>query len=250
MRREWLSGKSGFPVPCVHTLTGEEQTVCVLTHGFGSGKDGETARRALAKLPRQGIGVLTFDFPGHGESHQDSRELTVEGCLDDLATAEARARQLCPHAQVVYFGSSFGAYVILHYLSTRPHVGKRAFLRSAAVDMPAIYRDFLDQGRALLGRAGDFLAEEGYDRPIWMTETFAADLIAHSVWEVYEPGMAELAMVHGAEDAVASPEAARRFARENEAELTVFPGEGHSLAGPGVPEQVLRLAAGFFLKNA
>ena len=41
-----------------------------------------------------------------------------------------------------------------------------------------------------------------------MTETFAADLIAHSVWEVYEPGMAELAMVHGAEDAVASPEAA------------------------------------------
>ena len=60
MRREWLPGKSGFPVPCVHTLTGEEQTVCVLTHGFGSGKDGETVRRALAELPRRGIGAVSY----------------------------------------------------------------------------------------------------------------------------------------------------------------------------------------------
>ena len=83
-----------------------------------------------------------------------------------------------------------------------------------------------------------------------MTEAFAADLAAHSVWEAYEPGMAKLAMAHGAEDAVASPEAARRFAREKGAELTVFPGEGHSLAGPGVPEQVLELAADFFTKES
>ncbi len=213
MRREWLPGKSGFPVPCMHTLTGEEQTVCVLTHGFGSGKDGETARRALAELPRRGIGVLAFDFPGHGESHQDSRELTVEGCLDDLAAAEARARRLCPHAQVVYFGSSFGAYVIYTIWlpgptpDTGPFCAARRWTCRLFIGLPT-------PGPGTAGQDRDFLAEEGYDRPIWMTEAFAADLAAHSVWEAYEPGMAKLAMAHGAEDAVASPETARRFARE------------------------------------
>lgn len=87
-------------------------------------------------------------FPGHGESPVDSRLLAVERCLDDLAVAEERVRQLCPAAEIVYFGSSFGGYVTLHYLASRPHAGGKAFLRSAAVDMPGIYRAVSGSGPA------------------------------------------------------------------------------------------------------
>ncbi len=49
------------------------------------------------------------------------------------------ALELAPGARVVYFSSSFGAYLNLIYLSTRPHRGTRSFLRSAAVEMPLLF---------------------------------------------------------------------------------------------------------------
>lgn len=246
IKREMLPGRSGYAIPCLHTLAGREQMVCIVAHGFGSGKDGETSRRLLKELPAYGIGVLAFDFPGHGESPADSRLLAVERCLDDLAVAEDRARQLCPAAEIVYFGSSFGGYATLHYLASRPHAGKKAFLRSAAVEMPAIYRQFLELARRVTKKTEDILVEEGYDRPLWMTDSFAADLAAHSVFSAYRPGTASLAMAHGQEDDVASPEAAKRFAAEKGAKLMLFPGEGHRLDGPGTPERVIRMAVDFY----
>lgn len=88
--------------------------------------------------------------------------------------------------------------------------------------------------------------EEGYDRPLWMTERFAEDLAAHSVFSACRPGAASLAMVHGEEDDVAAPEAAKRFAAEKGAALTLLPGEGHRLDGPGTPERVIRMAVDFY----
>ena len=69
----------------------------------------------------------------------DGDALSIRHCLDDLARAEARALELAPGARVVYFSSSFGAYLNLIYLSTRPHRGTRSFLRSAAVEMPLLF---------------------------------------------------------------------------------------------------------------
>ena len=139
MTQELLSGLNGYDIPCRHTIQGGESMVCLITHGFGSSKDSPTAQLLAGELPRHGIGTLALDLPAHGDSPVDGDALSIRHCLDDLARAEARALELAPGARVVYFSSSFGAYLNLIYLSTRPHRGTRSFLRSAAVEMPLLF---------------------------------------------------------------------------------------------------------------
>ena len=139
MTQELLSGLNGYDIPCRHTIQGGESMVCLITHGFGSSKDSPTAQLLAGELPRHGIGTLALDLPAHGDSPVDGDALSIRHCLDDLARAEARALELAPGARVVYFSSSFGAYLNLIYLSTRPHRGTRSFLRNAAVEMPLLF---------------------------------------------------------------------------------------------------------------
>ena len=45
---------------------------------------------------------------------------------------EAQVLSRMPGAEIVYFGSSFGAYITALYLTKRPHAGNRAFFRPGA----------------------------------------------------------------------------------------------------------------------
>ena len=154
MKHEWIPTETGWSVPCLHRIGGGEALVCVSAHGFGSSKDSPTAQLLAGELPRHGIGTLALDLPAHGDSPVDGDALSIRHCLDDLARAEARALELAPGARVVYFSSSFGAYLNLIYLSTRPHRGTRSFLRSAAVEMPLLFHSPTPEQAEELARQG------------------------------------------------------------------------------------------------
>lgn len=246
MKKEMLKSRKGYEIPCLHTLTGDERKAVLIAHGFGSSKESPTAAMLAEALPQEGIGTLAFDFPAHGDSPVDGLKLTMGNCLDDLAAAEARIRELAPDAEIGYFGSSFGAYTVLNYLAERQPAGKKAFLRSAAVEMPKLFHHKTEDEQRQLEEKGYVMLDQDYLRPLKLTQAFFDDLDAHDVFQLYRTGLAELAMVHGSEDETASPEAARRFAKEFGARLVMIPGGDHRLSHPGMPEEVLRLAAAFF----
>ena len=247
MTQELLSGLNGYNIPCRHTIQGGESMVCLITHGFGSSKDSPTAQLLAGELPRHGIGTLALDLPAHGDSPVDGDALSIRHCLDDLARAEARALELAPGARVVYFSSSFGAYLNLIYLSTRPHRGTRSFLRSAAVEMPLLFHSPTPEQAEELARQGFLMLDQGYVRPLKLTPAFLADLDAHDLFQLYRSGEERVCMIHGDEDQTASPEAARRFAQSFGARLIQVPGGDHSLSGPGMPQLVVREALEFYL---
>lgn len=144
---------------------------------------------------------------------------------------------------MVYFSSSFGAYLNLIYLSTRPHRGTRSFLRSAAVEMPLLFHSPTPEQAEELARQGFLMLDQGYVRPLKLTPAFLADLDAHDLFQLYRSGEERVCMIHGDEDQTASPEAARRFAQTFGARLIQVPGRGpqpvrprHAPAGgPGGP---------------
>ena len=221
--------------------------IALVVHGFGSSKESCIGRVLAKKFPAAGIGLLRFDLPAHGESPVDGTGLRIETCLDDIAAVEQYARSLAPEAEIVYFGSSFGAYLLLLYFSLRQPAGRKAYFRSAAVNMPAIMLEDPDPRYVEeLEATGSFLLEEGYERPLRITQAFLADLAGHDVFRLYRPGMAEIRMVHGEADDVVPADEVRRFAAAKGIPLTVLPDGGHRLLEPGHPSYIAADAIRFF----
>lgn len=248
MKKETISGLNGYDIPCLNNLSGGERMAVIISHGFGSSKESPTAQAIAAALLEHGIGTYSFDFPGHGDSPVDGEQLRISNCLNNLAAVEAHVRELMPEADIAYFSSSFGAYINLIYLATCPHVGRKSFLRCAAVDMPRLFRNgTTPEQYAQLDEQGYISMDFDYIRPLKITREFYDDLEAHDVFKLCWPDMAELAMIHGDADETASVVDARRFAKQFGARLTEVKGADHRIMIPGGMEQVIDAAVQFFI---
>jgi len=251
MKSEVISNGRDYGLPCLYSIDGREKIVCVVVHGFGSSKNSITAKMMLEELPLLGVGAISFDLPAHGESEVDGEFLRLENCLADLAAVENLARNLAPEAEIVYFASSFGAYITLLYLAGRKNGGGRAFLRSAAVSMPRLHTWLSPAQKAELETAGEIIlkaSEYEYSRDLKVTQGFFDDLDKSDVFKLWREGFAEICMIHGDKDETIPIGDARSFAERFDVPLIVVPGGDHRLSTPGAPEQVLKTAAEFFLK--
>ena len=108
-------------------------------------------------------------------------------CIDDLAEVEAHLLARNPQAEISYFASSFGAYITLLYLAQHPHRQRKAFLRSAAVTMPALAAGWLLNQRAQedLARQGYFVPQYDYVREMRITPAFLDDLAEYNLFTRY-----------------------------------------------------------------
>ena len=251
MKREWLAGNGGYQIPVCNQIAGEKQ-VLIVCHGFGSSKDSPMVEALREEMPRHGIGTFSFDFPCHGESPAPAEALRVERCFADLAAVEAQVHRLAPESQVSFFGSSFGAYIVLLYLARREQENGRAFLRSAAVDMYGIFQKWLQETPPVwhLDPGGNaekdyFTLDYVYEREMRISRAVLRELEENPVEPLYPRAGIELCMIHGEADSTASYEAARRFAEHAQAALHTVPGGEHRLMGDGEMEQVLMCAVRF-----
>ena len=252
MQHMTLGSRSGYRIPCTFQLSGATKTL-LICHGFGSSQDSPMVQALRKAMPRIGVDTVSFDFPQHGESLADSSFLRIPCCLSDLQTVEEEILKHSPNTELIYFGSSFGAYVILLYLANCSHVGKRVFLRSTAVDMHGIILDFLKEGQLAWtsSPAGDskqdFCAMDSlYDRPFSITKAFVEDLSRNNLLTHYTmQGDCTLSMIHGALDSTATFQKAQEFARKSGARLHVLPEGEHRLMGIGELEAVLQTLTEF-----
>ena len=244
---EKILGRNNYEIPCVNNVTEDEKIVVIISHGLGSSKGSPTVLALMEKMESCGIGTFAYDFPGHGESPVDGRKFLIKNCLSDLADAEDHVRLLAPKAEIVYFSSSFGAYINILYLSQRKNTGRKSFLRSAAVDMPGIFKsrettELIEQ----LKKNGCFVINEDSERPLIITKEFCDELAENNVFEKYIPKTLSIAMVHGDLDETAPVEDAKKFSGKNNFELIVVKDGYHRLMGPGQMNFVLEKAAEFF----
>lgn len=248
MKRETIQGRNGYDIPCINNMKSSDKSVVIISHGLGSSKESTTAKAITSALLENGIGAFCYDFPAHGESPVDGEYFTINNCLNDLASVENHLRQQLPNAKISYFSSSFGAYINLIYLSTRPHTGIKSFLRCAAIDLPGIFRDeSTPEIDNLLSTQGYILLDKNYFRPLKITKHFCDELESHDLFELYKPSNTELIMIHGDADNTASITDARRFAKQFGINLKEVKGADHQFLIPGGMDQVVDMAIDFFI---
>ncbi|NLD18745.1 MAG: alpha/beta hydrolase [Clostridiales bacterium] len=96
----------GYNIHYEDALNGNPDKVVIVVHGFASSTKSPTSLMLMKNLAKEGIGVIAFDFPAHGESHVDGDMLRIGNCLEDLRAVEKYAKDRCPGAEIYYFGSS------------------------------------------------------------------------------------------------------------------------------------------------
>ncbi len=257
MKREYLQGYGGYQISCCNQLAGEDK-VLLICHGFGSSQQSPMVEALRAKMPSCGIGTYSFDFPAHGESPVDGSFLRIQNCIRDLQRVEDQVAALQPNSEIYYFGSSFGAYIALLYLAEGNGRGRKAFLRSAAVDMHGIVAGWFEESRPDWQRPNPdnpmedyFLPDYDYGREMRITRGLLQDFADNNVFSIYPSPRAglDIGMVHGSLDSTAPVEDALRFAKQAGAQFFSIPSGEHRLMGSGELERVLDLAKKFFLEK-
>lgn len=241
MIRENIKSEQGYEISCIHNIKRKDQDFVVISHGLGSSKESPTVLALIERLEKEGLAYIAYDFPGHGDSPVEGDQFLVTNCVRDLAAVEAYGRKLSPQGRVMYFSSSFGAYINLLYLADlgqglsadygSDFEGQTvSFLRAAAVNMPGIFRSRESpELLGLLAKQGYFHLEEGYFRPLKITGEFCKELYANDVFKRYESIKAQLVMIHGDEDESAAYEDALAFAEKAQARLITVKGGKHRL---------------------
>lgn len=259
MNKISLEKKSGYFVSCIEQIPDPCKGIVIAVHGFSSNKECATYQVLLKKLPAAGLGMIGIDLPGHGREKSYEETLRIEGCKESIAAVEKYIRCTYPALPIYYFGSSFGAYILGLYLSTREHAGGRAFFRSAAVNMPELFikenpsaeeQEMLNQ---LHERGFFYHSLDRAHQPVKITQGFYHDLAENDLFAIFDParfGSNEVAMAHGLKDAVINPRKARAFAEKFHILIRFFENEGHSLGSAAdTPEQVADLAIRHFTGN-
>lgn len=237
--------KREYEIPYIDNLKGDEEQVVIIAHGFGSSMQSPTAQMVLKELPKLGIGTIAFDFPAHGASKVDGDVLSVKNCVEDLGAVEDYVRQKCPKAKINYFGSSFGAYITLLYLSAHPEKDGKAFLRSAAVNMHVIFENPTEAEAFAMAQQGHLIIN--YGTPLKLTAKFVEDLKKHDLFEEFKAGASDVMMIHGAEDETIDYKKAVEFSQKFDIPLITVEGGDHRLSAEGMPEAVVMTAIDFFL---
>lgn len=226
-----LTSPHGRLIPCDLRLRGDEKRVCIIAHGFASSKESSTAQMLLDHLEKMGLGAVAFDFPCHGTSTADFSALTVDTCLQDMATVEAYVQEAIPDVEICHFGSSFGGYMsILRMIQVGQP--RRAFLRCAAVDMDHAFDEFMEAIRGQIAQMGYSIYDPGFGPGLKLSAGFFDSLEGRSVFAMELPEGAVIEMIHGLADPVVNVESAKAYAEKIGCRINLIPEADHSIATP------------------
>lgn len=257
MEKFTLTKKDGHVIPVIWEVPSMCDRIVIMIHGFTSCKECNTGQLLLRRMPAEGIGVVCYDQPAHGKEEALEDDFRIENCMESLATVEQHVRKTFPGKEIVYLGSSYGAYLTGLYICQRPHLGTRLMMRSGAVIMPWLFLGTPDaepdqeslaklneQGYLMLGLPG----EPNVKVPKGMFEDMQKpenDLMGG--FGNWNHGGTQVAMVHGAKDQIIPVQCAQQFAEKYNIPLTVFEGQGHSLGDdPTCPDKVADAAIAFY----
>ena len=232
-------------IPCIAEFPEGCSKIVIIIHGFLSSKESDNAAYMMKYFSEKGMGAIAYDQPGHGTEEAADERLILSSCLDSLRTVERYLSAKYPGAEICYFGSSFGGYVLGIYLSRKLNSGHKAFMRCGAVIFPEMI-------------LGDVHAEpdpdvmkildtQGYIETVIdgqharFSKEFLEELRANSMVEIYDkakPQNVEIAFVHGEKDPVVPLAEVKAFAEKHGYPISVVPEEGHSISSspesPGI----------------
>ena len=217
--------------------------IVIALHGFSSSRMSTCITMLKDKIYNYNIGVITFDFPAHGESLIDGKYLLVDNCLKDLDFIFKYIKNKYPNVEVSLFASIFGGYIGLLYQNLYNIEFKDVILRAPAIRMYDVFcKDIIDdkvKNELIINGSFKF----GYDRIINIHSDFIEELKKYDLFQLYD-GKKNLKynIIHGTIDDVVPVDDSIEFCKKFGAILYEIKGADHRFKKEGQLDQVIDIA--------
>ncbi len=212
-----------FLIGDIHALKAipdQVKKIIVYCHGLGANKN--WMARFYDRLYQNQIGMIAFDFLGHGEDERMFPNFPLEQCVSDLETVIEYAKEYAP---VSLFGCSFGGFVILNELRQKSDI-QHTFLMCPAVNFCSIVEK-------KTGVSEQFY--ETHDSIFLYKNMKLTKEIYKSLKEAEEKVMTfpytNISMIHGKIDSTVDYCVIQDFCEKNQLSLTTIENGKHELYG-------------------
>ena len=215
--------------------------IIIACHGFAGDKESSAIKLLAEEMIKESIGVICFDFPGHGESKVYGKMLTIDNCIEDMNIIENYTKQKYD-IPVSIFATSFGAYITLLNIARNKKIYKNIILRSPAIRMANIFRhkllreseaDYKNRGYTILG----------FERELVLPYRFMEELDNNDILSIYQNKKIPLIyIIQGDKDDIAPIEDTKRFAlmSPQNVKLKIIAGADHRMKGIGELEKAIK----------
>ena len=221
--------------------------VVVFCHGFGGHKDNHAAETFAERVvtKRKGTAVIAFDWPCHGGDAR--KNLLIEDCDTYLTTVIEYARKRYGTDEIYAYGTSFGGYLLLRYLSEHGNPFRKVALRCPAIDMLNTLLGAIatEEDRATLASGKPVLA--GFDRKVKIGPQFVGALQAVDIRTIpFFDYADDILILHGTADEIVPFEDSERFADDNVIEFVPIEGADHRFRDPKKMDAAIARIIAFF----
>ena len=220
--------------------------IIIACHGFGGDKESSTIKDLAEEMVLKNIAVITFDFPAHGESKLDGKELTIENCIYNINTVYRYSKKF--NAPISLFATSFGAYINLINIARNNNEFQEIVLRSPAIEMAKILKEVLLKESFLKYKENGYTIL-GFERKMKIPYSFYEELLNNNINKIYDNiEIPKMHIIQGNKDEVAMIEDTIKFVEnhKNQIELNIIDNGDHRMNSPELRKKVMSYANGIY----
>lgn len=245
-----MKGKNGYKISYEASIPDGARVIIIAMHGFCGDKSSSCIGELEKRVTQKGIGLIKFDWPGHGESEAAGDQLTLDNCLSDIDSVVEYVKSVSPHARLIAFATSFGGYLALLYNYYNRDVFEKIILRSPAINMYKALMNGVLTNEALSQLRQNGSTVYGFERDLKITESFVEEVRGNDISEMYHGiALPNVSIIHGTDDDLVPFADSRLFANEHRCQLHEVKGADHRYKKPGELDKVIEITMKILEEN-
>ena len=242
-RQMKIRGNNSYNISYDECIPKNASMIILALHGFAGSKASECIGLLEKKAMEMGIGLVRFDWPGHGESEVGGEKLSVENCLSDLDFMVNHIKEKHPDSKLIAFATSFGGYLTLLYYYDHRKNFDYIILRSPAIRMYDVLMEELLKGDMKKKIAVNHYFDYGFERIMRISDTFIEELKNNNIFELYaDESLNNISIIHGTADKDVPIAHSKEFAEIHSCMLYPIQGADHRYGNPGELDLVIKIS--------
>lgn len=222
--------------------------IIIACHGFGGDKESSAIIELANKVSTHNIGLICFDFPGHGQSDVNADQLSINNCINDITSIENYIKLNFKNIPISIFATSFGAYITLLKIFKYQTEYRHIILRAPAIKMDEIFKNSLIKENMSNFKERGF-TELGFERKMNVPYSFYEDLLKNNIFDLYNNSQ-KILIIQGTADDIAPISDTYEFIKLDTNNLSLVPIEGadHRMKKEGELEKAINYSVKYILK--